>query len=84
MQPRTILGILLIGIFGFLVVNSFGQQVAGYETFSEATDGGRRAHVVGEWIRERPWWGGQPGQPLPPVGAPGPEASNTGVRRPEP
>jgi cytochrome c-type biogenesis protein CcmE len=54
MQPRTILGILLIGIFGFLVVNSFGQQVAGYETFSEATDGGRRAHVVGEWIREQP------------------------------
>jgi penicillin-binding protein 1B len=37
----------------------------------------------GDWIRERPWWGGRPGQPPPPVGAPGPEASNTGMRRPE-
>jgi len=54
MQTRTILGIILIAAFGFLVVNSFGQQVAGYETFTEATDGGRRAHVVGEWIRDEP------------------------------
>jgi cytochrome c-type biogenesis protein CcmE len=54
MRPRTILGILLIAGFGFLVVSSFGQQVAGYETFTEASAAGRRAHVVGEWLRDRP------------------------------
>jgi cytochrome c-type biogenesis protein CcmE len=54
MRPRTIIGLVLIVGFGFLVVSSFGQQVAGYETFTEATDGGRRAHVVGEWLRDEP------------------------------
>lgn len=54
MRPRTILGLLLIAGFGFLVVNSFGQQVAGYETFDQAVEGGRRAHVVGDWVREQP------------------------------
>ncbi len=54
MRPRTLLGILLIAGFGFLVVTSFGQQVAGYETFTEAATAGRRAHVVGDWLRDRP------------------------------
>lgn len=54
MRPRTIIGIALIAGFGFLVVSSFGQQVAGYETFTEASAAGRRAHVVGEWLRDQP------------------------------
>ncbi len=35
----------------------------------------------GDWIRERPWWSQQPGERLPAVAAPPPEAGNTGVRR---
>ena len=54
MHLKTILGIAFIVVFGALVVNSFGQQVAGYENFTEATENGRRAHVVGEWLEARP------------------------------
>ncbi len=54
MRPRTIIGLVLIAGFGLLVMNSFGQQVAGYETFTQATEAGRRAHVVGEWLRDEP------------------------------
>jgi cytochrome c-type biogenesis protein CcmE len=54
MRLRTLVGIPLLAGFGFLVVSSFGQQVAGYETFTEASAAGRRAHVVGEWLREQP------------------------------
>lgn len=54
MSTKTILGIAFIIIFGGLVVNSFGDQVQGYENFSEATESGRSAHVVGEWLEDRP------------------------------
>ena len=51
---KTILGIAFIVVFGAMVVTSFGQQVAGYENFAEATENARRAHVVGEWLKTRP------------------------------
>ncbi len=51
---KTVLGIAFIVVFGAMVVNSFGQQVAGYENFTEATENGRPAHVVGEWLNARP------------------------------
>lgn len=51
---KTVLGVAFIVVFGVMVVNSFGQQVAGYENFSEATENARRAHVVGEWLKTRP------------------------------
>ena len=54
MRPKTILGLALIAVFGFLVVNSFGQQVAGYEDFAAAAENGRRAHVVGTWVKAQP------------------------------
>ena len=54
MKPKTILLLALIGVFGFLVVRSFGDQVAGYETFTEAAESGRRAHVVGTWLPTQP------------------------------
>ncbi|HLA63364.1 MAG TPA: cytochrome c maturation protein CcmE [Rhodothermales bacterium] len=54
MRPRTVVGLLLILGFGTLVVTSFKNQVGGYETFTQATEGGRRAHVVGEWLRDQP------------------------------
>ena len=54
MRPTTLLGIAFVGIFGFLVVNSFGQQVSGYETFTEAAESGRSAHVVGTWVESEP------------------------------
>ncbi|MGB3545082.1 cytochrome c maturation protein CcmE [Rubrivirga sp.] len=54
MRPTTLLGIAFVGIFGFLVVTSFGEQVAGWETFEDATVSGRKAHVVGTWVRDAP------------------------------
>ena len=54
MRPTTFLGIAFVGIFGFLVVNSFGDQVGGWETFEDAAATGRKAHVVGTWVREAP------------------------------
>ncbi len=54
MRPTTLLGIAFVGVFGFFVVNSFGQQVSGYETFTEAAENGRSAHVVGTWVESEP------------------------------
>lgn len=54
MRTKTIFGLGFLAVFGFLVVNSFGEQVAGYEAFDEAAESGRAAHVVGTWLRARP------------------------------
>ena len=54
MRPTTWLGLAFVGIFGFLVVTSFGEQVSGWETFEDAAVTGRDAHVVGTWVREGP------------------------------
>lgn len=54
MRLKTILGLVFILVFGGLVVNSFGQQVAGYENFADASENGQRAHVVGQWVNARP------------------------------
>ncbi len=54
MRPQTLLGLAFVGVFGFFVVNSFGQTVSGYESFRQASESGRSAHVVGMWDREQP------------------------------
>ena len=54
MRPKTLLGLAFVGVFGFFVVTSFSQQVSGYETFTQASESGRRAHVVGEWLEHEP------------------------------
>ena len=54
MRPTTLLGIVFVGIFGFLVVTSFSQQVGGWETFEDAAESGRTAHVVGTWVESAP------------------------------
>ena len=54
MRPKTLIALVLLAGFGFVVVKSFGEQVAGYETFAEAATNGRRAHVVGEWLEVLP------------------------------
>ena len=54
MRPQTLLGLAFVGVFGFFVVSSFGQTVSGYESFREAAESGRSAHVVGTWAREAP------------------------------
>lgn len=54
MRPTTLLGLAFVGIFGFLVVTSFGDQVGGWETFEDAAASGRKAHVVGTWVRDAP------------------------------
>ncbi|MEM9996809.1 MAG: cytochrome c maturation protein CcmE [Bacteroidota bacterium] len=54
MTPKTIIGVVLLGVFGVLVVRSFGQQVGGYEDFETATQSGNYAHIVGDWVRTQP------------------------------
>jgi cytochrome c-type biogenesis protein CcmE len=54
MRTKTLFGFGLLAVFGFLVVSSFGEQVAGYEAFTEAAQSGRPAHVVGTWLEDRP------------------------------
>jgi len=54
MKPKTIIGIVMLAAFTFLVMRSFGEQVGGYMDFAEATTSGERAHVVGEWVRAQP------------------------------
>ena len=54
MRPKTFVGLACIGVFGFFVVDSFGSQLSGYETFTEASENGRRAHVAGTWLRDQP------------------------------
>ena len=54
MRPKTLFGFAFLAVFGFLVVNSFGEQVGGYEAFAEAETSGRTAHVVGTWVEARP------------------------------
>ncbi|MDT0633237.1 cytochrome c maturation protein CcmE [Rubrivirga sp. S365] len=54
MRLKTLAGLAFVAVFGFFVVTSFGSQLSGYETFTEATESGRRAHVVGEWLEAEP------------------------------
>jgi cytochrome c-type biogenesis protein CcmE len=54
MRTKTLFGLGFLALFGFLVVNSFGEQVGGYEAFDEAAASGRTAHVVGTWLRAQP------------------------------
>ena len=54
MQLKTVIGVVFVAVFGYFVVASFGENVAGYETFSEASESGRRAHVVGMWLEAPP------------------------------
>ena len=54
MKPKTLILLLLLGVFGFFVIQSFGQTVQGYETFAEADASGRRAHVAGMWLASQP------------------------------
>ncbi len=54
MKPKTIIGLVLLAGFAFLVMRSFGQQVGGYMDFAEAASSEGRAHVVGTWAEDRP------------------------------
>ena len=54
MNVKTIIGLVLIAGFTVVLLQSFGNQVSGYETFAEAAQSGRQAHVVGDWVREQP------------------------------
>lgn len=53
MKPRTIIGLVLIAGFSALLLMNFGQQVGGYMDFTQAQESGSKAHVVGEWVKER-------------------------------
>lgn len=54
MKRKNVVGILLLAGFAFLVMRSFGQQVGGYMGFAQAEETGSYAHVIGDWLRDRP------------------------------
>ena len=54
MRLKTLLGLAFVVVFGFFVLTSFGEQVGGYESFTEAAQSGRSAHVVGTWVEDAP------------------------------
>lgn len=51
---KTVVGIALLGGFFAMVMLSFGEKVGGYMNFEEAAASEAEAHVVGQWVRERP------------------------------
>ena len=53
MKPKTIIGVVMLAAFTFLVMRSFGEQVGGYMDFAEAESAGVQAHVVGTWVEDR-------------------------------
>ncbi len=55
MKPKTLIGLALIAGFTTLLFMSFGQQVGGYMAFEQAQAAGSKAHVVGQWVKERPF-----------------------------
>ncbi len=54
MKIKTIAGVVLLAVFGFLLFTSFGAQVGGYMGFEEAARTGANAHVVGTWVKTEP------------------------------
>ncbi len=55
MNTKTIAGVVLLALFGFLLFRSFGAQVGGYMDFEEAERSGANAHVVGMWVEDVPF-----------------------------
>lgn len=53
MKPKTIIGLVLIAGFTSLLFLNFGEQVGGYMDFSQASETGAKAHVVGQWVKEQ-------------------------------
>ncbi|MDQ7040722.1 MAG: cytochrome c maturation protein CcmE [Rhodothermus sp.] len=51
---KTVVGVTLLGGFFAMVMLSFGEKIGGYMNFEEAAASGTEAHVVGQWVRERP------------------------------
>ena len=54
MKPKTIIASLAMAGFAGLLFFNFGNQVGGYMHFQEAAESNARAHVVGQWVEDRP------------------------------
>ncbi|MEM1056483.1 MAG: cytochrome c maturation protein CcmE [Bacteroidota bacterium] len=54
MKPKTLILLTLLGVFGFFVITSFSNQVAGFGTFADATESERNTHVAGMWVEDPP------------------------------
>ena len=53
MKKKTIFGLILMVGFASLLLFNFGEQVGGYMDFSQVSETGSRAHVVGEWVKDQ-------------------------------
>jgi cytochrome c-type biogenesis protein CcmE len=54
MKKKTVLGLVLLVVFTFVLFMNFGEQVGGYMNFAEAEASGAKAHVVGKWVEDQP------------------------------
>lgn len=54
MKPKTIIGLVVIAGFVGMLLFSFGNQVGGYMSFADAEASGSNAHVIGDWVEDRP------------------------------
>jgi cytochrome c-type biogenesis protein CcmE len=52
MKPKAIAALVVLVVFSFLLLRSFGGQVGGYMTFEEAERTQAQAHVVGTWVKD--------------------------------
>ena len=54
MNTKTIIILALMAIFTVVMFFSFGNQVGGYMDFVEAEGSYASAHVVGDWVQDKP------------------------------
>ncbi len=53
MKVKNIVALVLIAGFASLLFLNFGEQVGGYMDFTQATETGSSAHVVGYWEEDQ-------------------------------
>ena len=54
MKWKSITGLIAMAGFAGLLLFNFGSQVGGYMDFEQAARTGSQAHVVGNWVEDRP------------------------------
>ncbi len=54
MKVKSVVGLVLMLGFASLLFLNFGQQVGGYMNFADAEETGAQAHVIGDWVSDKP------------------------------
>lgn len=54
MKPKSIIALVLMAGFAALLLMNFGESVSGYMHFEQAEQENSYAHVIGQWVSDRP------------------------------